>query len=141
MNVLARLDIFEGRSRFTTWAYKFAILQVATEVRRSAWRDREVRLDPVGSFVADDDGPERRAEVAALSDAIRRGMRDVLTPHQRRVMVALVVDQVPIDMLAERLGTTRNTLYKTLHDARKRLREALVAQGLVTPVVPEEVKR
>lgn len=141
MNVLARLDIFEGRSRFTTWAYKFAILQVATEVRRSAWRDREVRLDPVGSFVADDDGPERRAEVAALSDAIRRGMRDVLTPHQRRVMVALVVDQVPIDVLAERLGTTRNTLYKTLHDARKRLREALVAQGLVTPVVPEEVKR
>ncbi len=55
-------------------------------------------------------------------------MREALTPHQRRVLLAVVLDDVPIDVLAERLGTTRGALYKTIHDARARLRAAL-AQG------------
>ena len=52
-----------------------------------------------------------------------------LTPHQRRVVLALLVDGVPIDVLADRLGSTRNALYKTLHDARRRLRTALTESG------------
>jgi RNA polymerase sigma-70 factor (ECF subfamily) len=56
-------------------------------------------------------------------------MREVLTPYQRRVAVALLVDGVPIDVLADRLGTSRGALYKTLHDVRVRLRAELTAKG------------
>ena len=57
-----------------------------------------------------------------------RSPRD-LTPHQRRVVLALLVEEVPIDVLADRLGSTRNALYKTLHEARRRLRAALIDSG------------
>ena len=62
--------------------------------------------------------------------AIRQAIAEVLTPHQREVLVALTLNGVPIDVLAERLGTTRGALYKTLHDARKKLRERLADDGL-----------
>jgi RNA polymerase sigma-70 factor, ECF subfamily len=137
MSVLARLDSFEGRSRFTTWAYKFAILQAAVEVRRSTWRSREIDLHAIREPVSTLLSPERYAEAGALAEAVRRGLTTALTAHQRRVMTALVIDEIPIDVLAERLGTTRNALYKTLHDARKRLRDILVAQGLLEPTRPE----
>lgn len=139
MNVLGKLDSFEGRSRFTTWAYKFAILQVATEVRRAAWHDREVHLDKAEQPTSRGD-PQSHAEAAELAEAIRVALQQALTPHQRRVMVALLIDHVPIDVLAERLGSTRNTLYKTVHDARKRLRHQLIVQGFLDPAAPEEAK-
>jgi RNA polymerase sigma-70 factor (ECF subfamily) len=60
---------------------------------------------------------------------VRAAIDSALTPHQRRVALALLVEAVPIDVLADRLGTTRNALYKTLHDARRRLRRALAAGG------------
>ena len=53
---------------------------------------------------------------------IARAIEEELTPHQREVLVALALNEVPIDVLAERLGTTRGALYKTLHDARRKLR-------------------
>jgi RNA polymerase sigma-70 factor (ECF subfamily) len=61
---------------------------------------------------------------------VQHAIEDVLTPHQRLVLVALAVDGVPIDVLAERLGTTRGALYKTLHDARRKLRRHLAEAGL-----------
>jgi RNA polymerase sigma-70 factor, ECF subfamily len=61
-----------------------------------------------------------------VGDAIAK----VLTPHQRTVLVAITLNDVPIDVLAERLGTTRGALYKTLHDARKKLRARLATDGL-----------
>lgn len=127
--VLARLDSFEGRSRFTTWAYKFAILQTATTVRREVWRHREVDLASVPEPASPGIEPAHQAEVSALTEAIRRCITQCLTPHQQRVLRAIVIDGVPIDVVAERLGTTRNTVYKTLHDARKRLRLELTVQG------------
>ena len=57
-------------------------------------------------------------------------MREALTAHQRRVMSALALNGVPIDVLAERLGTNRGALYKTLHDARRKLRNHLSERGL-----------
>lgn len=127
--VLAKLHTFQGRSRFTTWAYKFAILQAATEVRTQAWRTRQVALDD--DHITVDLGPsvEEYAEAAELARAVHRAIDEALTPHQRRIMLALLVDQVPIDVLAERLGTNRNALYKTLHDARVRVRAHLAASG------------
>jgi RNA polymerase sigma-70 factor (ECF subfamily) len=127
--LLAKLPTFEGRSRFTTWAYKFAILQASTEVRRYAWKDREVPLE-AGIPVADTDAsPEQHAEAADLAAAVRAAIEHALSPHQRSITLALLVEDVPIDVLANRLGTTRNALYKTLHDVRSRLRAHLMAAG------------
>ena len=136
--VLSRLGRFEGRSRFTTWAYKFAILQTAVEVRRSAWRWRETDLDALGEPASADGGPEAFAESSDLTRAVHEAMGRVLTEHQRHVAVSMLVEGVPIDVLAERLGTNRNALYKTLHDARARLRKDLTARGYLGHATPEE---
>jgi RNA polymerase sigma-70 factor, ECF subfamily len=135
--VLARLDTFRGASRFTTWAYKFAIYQTAVRLRRRAWQDREVSLDMRSWALLPDHGtqPQQHAEETELLAAVGRGIA-ALTPHQRDVLVALALNEVPIDVLAERLGTTRGALYKTLHDARRTLRRQLAAQGLGTLRTP-----
>jgi RNA polymerase sigma-70 factor (ECF subfamily) len=127
--LLRKLSGFEGRSRFTTWAYKFAIYQAGVEVRRHAWRSREIALPDHVDLTDRGSSPADLTEAAHLARAVEEAIATVLTPHQRRVALALVVDEVPIDVLAERLGTSRNALYKTLHDARQRLRAALVASG------------
>jgi len=129
--VLAKLDDFRGASRFTTWAYKFALLEAAVRVRRLEWQNREIPLEPEDwRAVADHrPGPDADAEMAELLGAVRAAVGRVLTPHQREVLVALAVNGVPIDVLAERLGTTRGALYKTLHDGRRKLRAELGARG------------
>ena len=129
MAVLRKLRTFEGRSRFTTWAYKFAVLQAATDVRSRAWRDRDVHLDGLELLADKGTAPEQYAEAADLAAVVRTAIETELSPHQRRILVALVVDGVPIDVLADRLGASRNALYKTLHDARKRLRAHLRDTG------------
>jgi RNA polymerase sigma-70 factor (ECF subfamily) len=129
--VLAKLHTFQGRSRFTTWAYKFAILQAATEVRRLQWQHREVELRDLDQPAPPHQGPEHHAEAADLASAVVRAMHSTLTPYQRRIAIALLVDDVPIDVLAERLDTTRGALYKTVHDARVRVRAALTAEGFL----------
>lgn len=131
VSVLRRLEDFRGESRFTTWAYKFALLEASVKVRRRAWRGREAVLEPEtwSQFEHPGPGPEQTAERAALLDAVQEGIRTALTPRQRDVLVALALNGVPIDVLAERLGTNRNALYKVLHDARRRLREHLEAGG------------
>jgi RNA polymerase sigma-70 factor, ECF subfamily len=127
MSVLARLDDFRGESRFTTWVYKFGLLEAAVKLRRRAWQGREVPLEPEtwsvfsSSGLEPDDEVEQTETLRTLQDAIR----EELTPHQRRVLIALAINGVPIDVLAERLNTNRNALYKTLHDARQKLRRRL----------------
>ncbi len=126
--VLAKLPAFRGRSRFTTWAYKFVILEAAVAARRRLWEGREVSLGD-----RDPSSLERSAqqvvEDAELLAIVRDALRTRLTAHQRTVFTALALDGVPIDVLAERLGTTRGALYKTLHDARRRLRAAVEASA------------
>ncbi|WP_427015522.1 RNA polymerase sigma factor [Pseudarthrobacter sp. P1] len=139
--VLGKLSSFEGRSRFTTWAYKFGILHAAVEVRRTMWRNREVPLDLVPEPAAPGSSPDQLAEGAELSAAVGAAINQALTAHQHRVVLALLVDEVPIDVLADRLGTNRNALYKTLHDARGRLRAHLALAGYLpapttTRVIP-----
>jgi RNA polymerase sigma-70 factor (ECF subfamily) len=129
--VLAKLDDFRGASRFTTWAYKFALLEAGVRLRRRAWQEREVVLDSDSwtRLGAGGDGPDADAERAELMRALSEAIGSDLTDHQRRVLVAITIDGVPIDVLAERLSTTRGALYKTLHDARRRLRAALTERG------------
>lgn len=129
MAVLGKLDTFEGRSRFSTWVYKFGILHAGVAVRRQAWRHREVPLTDTFDLSGAASSPETEAQADDLQRAVQVAIATQLTPHQRRVAVALLIDQVPIDVLAERLDTNRNALYKTLHDARQRLRACLRASG------------
>lgn len=140
VSVLARLDDFRGASRFTTWAYKFALLEAAVKVRKRAWQGRELPLEPESwsSLSSPTLEPETDLEQRELLAAVRKGIEAALTPHQRRVLVALAIDGVPIDVLAERLGSTRGALYKTLHDARRNLRGHLEESGLSPASAPEE---
>lgn len=131
--ILGKLDDFRGESRFTTWAYKFALYEAAAKVRKRAWQGREIPLEAeTWPLIADDhqSTPEQGAETAELLAAVQDGIESQLTRHQREVLVAIALNDVPIDVLAERLNTTRGALYKTIHDARQKLRTALAAQGL-----------
>jgi RNA polymerase sigma-70 factor (ECF subfamily) len=132
MSVLRRLDDFRGGSRFTTWAYKFALLEAAVKLRKRAWQGREVPLEPEswGLFSSAGLEPDAEAEQSELLEAVQSAIGQVLTRHQRRVLVALALNGVPIDVLAERLNTNRGALYKTLHDARRKLRKHLQERGL-----------
>jgi RNA polymerase sigma-70 factor (ECF subfamily) len=132
MSVLRRLDDFRGASRFTTWAYKFALFEAAVKLRKRAWQGREVPLEPEswGLFSSGGLGPDAEAEQTELLKTLQNAIAEVLTPHQRRVLVALAVNGVPIDVLAERLNTNRGALYKTLHGARQKLRKHLQERGL-----------
>jgi len=132
MSVLRRLDDYRGLSRFTTWAYKFALLEAAVKLRRRAWQGREVPLEPESwaLLASEQHTPHEDAEQGQVLGALQRAIRDALTPHQREVLVALALNGVPIDVLAERLGTTRGALYKALHDARRKLRAELAATGI-----------
>jgi RNA polymerase sigma-70 factor (ECF subfamily) len=125
--VLARLDDFRGDSRFTTWVYKFALLETAAKLRKRAWQGRELPLEPEAwnLFASVGLAPDEHVEQSELLSTLQTAIGELLTPHQRRVLVALTLNGVPIDVLAERLDTTRGALYKTLHDARRKLRAHL----------------
>ena len=139
VSVLSRLDSFRGASRFTTWAYKFALLEAAVKLRRRAWQGREVPLEPETWSLFSSAGiePDASVEQSELIETLQSAIAEVLTPHQRRVLVALALNGVPIDVLAERLDTTRGALYKTLHDARRKLRGHLEEHGLSLETLEE----
>jgi RNA polymerase sigma-70 factor (ECF subfamily) len=140
MSVLRRLDSFRGASRFTTWVYKFAIYEAGVKLRKRAWQGREVPLEPEtwNLFASAGLDPEDEVEQSELLRTLQAAINDVLTPHQRRVLVALALNGVPIDVLADRLNTTRGALYKTLHDARRKLRKHLDERGLAFDIATEE---
>jgi RNA polymerase sigma-70 factor, ECF subfamily len=140
--VLAKLDQFRGESRFTTWAYKFALLEAAVKVRRRAWQGREVPLEEeawstLSSATA---WTGRGAEDAELFAVLREEIENGLSSRQREVLVAVALNDMPIDVLAERLGSTRGALYKSLHDARRKLRSALRERGIDPGLQGEEEK-
>ncbi len=140
MSVLRRLDDFRGASRFTTWVYKFALLEAAVRLRKRAWQGREIPLEPESwsAFASAGLEPDAEAEQSELLATLQRAIDEILTPHQRRVLVALALNGVPIDVLADRLGTTRGALYKSLHDARRKLRRHLDECGLSVGSLLEE---
>jgi RNA polymerase sigma-70 factor (ECF subfamily) len=123
------LDDYRGESRFTTWAWKFGFFEACVALRKRRWLGREIPLEHEGwAALSRDLLTHPDCDGHDLLTALKRGVEEVLTPHQRRVFVALALNEVPADVLAERLGTTRGALYKTLHDARKRLRAHLGSQ-------------
>ncbi|MBD3147786.1 RNA polymerase sigma factor [Microbispora bryophytorum] len=130
--VTAKLGGFRGESRFTTWVYKFAVLEVSAKLGRHFWCDPRVSLEGEDwERLPDRFGfdPAERSERHDLLDALRRAVDEELTERQRQIFVAIVLKGVPADALAVELGTNRNAIYKTMFDARRKLRAVLVARG------------
>jgi len=138
LRVLDHLDSFEGRSQFTTWVYKIAIRIALNELRHRKWK--EVSLDgleesddpiemPSERFASDDPHPETVIERKEAINLVERILAEELTPRQRAVMEAIGVKGVSMDEIAIRMGTNRNALYKTMHDARLRLKRRLKREG------------
>lgn len=135
MNILRKLDEFRGEARFTTWACKFVIFEVSTRLRRHAWRHRPIETsDEIWDHLPDAAPSALTAlESQELTAALQRAVRETLTERQRTIFQAATIDEVPIDVLAERLDSNRGAIYKTLHDARRKLRAALAAAGHLEP--------
>jgi RNA polymerase sigma-70 factor, ECF subfamily len=129
--VTRKLGEFRGDSRFTTWAYKFAVLEVGVKITRHAWRSAAPAIDQDWDALPDrfSFSPHEAAEWRELFATLRRAVEDQLTPHQRRIFVALVLQGVPLDVLVEELGSNRNAVYKALFEARRKLRAELAAGG------------
>lgn len=138
--VMGKLDAYRGASRFTTWAYKFVLLDVSVKLRRHAWGRRAIPTpddDPTWDRLAQGSGEaDAGLESLDLVRALRKAVAEELTPRQREVFVAVVLNGVPGDVLAERLGSTRGAIYKTVHDARGKLRRHLEDGGYLDPIEP-----
>jgi RNA polymerase sigma-70 factor, ECF subfamily len=133
--IIRKLGQFRAESRFTTWAYKFVILEVSDKIGRHFWQNPGVRLDAEDwDNLPDRFGfePAREAEWRDLLAALRRAVDTELTPRQREIFVAIVVNGVPLDALVVRLGSNRNAIYKMMFDARRKLRAALAANGYMS---------
>lgn len=143
LRILDNLSSFKGESRFTTWAQKIAVRVALTELRRIRWKDTS--LDGMieqfeGDFVprmfaTSDAGPEAKAIQTSLLVTLRHALEEKLTDRQKEALVAIRIHGMPMEEVAERMGTNRNSLYKLLHDARQRLQKELIGLG----VSPEEI--
>ena len=131
MAILRKLDTFRGAARFTTWACKFVIVEFSTRLRRRVWRGRIVDTDQtVWNQLADASPSAVEAlEERELIAALYRAVETDLTDRQRLVFQSAVIQQIPIDVLAERLSSSRGAIYKVLHDARRTLRQTLTSEG------------
>jgi RNA polymerase sigma-70 factor, ECF subfamily len=130
--IIDNLASYRGASRFTTWAYRFVINHVSIKTRRHLWSGRRVPFDDADWERLPDrliPSPDRRTEQRAQLEALQAGVEKGLTPRQREVFVAVALNDVPIDVVALRLDTNRGAIYKTLFDARMKLRASLAAAG------------
>ncbi len=145
LRVIENLDSFRGDSLFTTWATRIAVRVAISDLRRARYRDFSledltaegdllpVNANPLGGSPSP--GPERAAEQAEVAAKIRAALYDVLTERQFRALVAVTMRGVPLEVVAEQMGTNRNALYKLLHDARRKLKAHLEAEGITTDYV------
>ena len=130
--ITRKIGQFRGESRFTTWAYKFVIFEVSAKIGRHFWRRPSVPLDAEDwERLPDRFGfdPAEQSQWWDLFATLRRAVDEELTERQRAVFVAIVLNDVPLDALAVQLGSNRNALYKTVFDARRKLRAVLAANG------------
>ncbi len=132
--IQAKLDGFRGESQFMTWAFSIAIRVALGELRRRWWRQATIEKAQLGhalpAWPIEEPGPERSLQQREAWALLTQLIDTALTPLQRTVLVAHAFQEMPLDLVAEWLGTNRNSLYKLIHDARKRLKQALLAQGL-----------
>lgn len=131
VRILDRLDQFEGRSRFLTWATSIVIRTAMTELRRRRWKDVSLDGAVLLDFAPRTTAAERvgaKLERRAILDKLHELIQNELSDKQRRALVA-ELQGMPQEEIARHLGSNRNAVYKLTHDARKRLKRALEAAG------------
>ncbi len=134
LKVLDNLDTFEQRSQFLTWATKIAIRTGLSELRHARWKetslDALIEDNPSFNIPADSSAaPEQQLEQQESIKMLNMVIEQDLSLRQRTVLLALMIHKAPIDVVASQMGITRNAVYKTLHDARKRLKYSLAKRG------------
>jgi len=137
--VMNHLSDFRGDSKFTTWVYKFGVNIALMAARRERWRGVSLDQLPFGvdgalsEWVLRDKSAELTSDLYVMQSEIREMIREVieqdLTAKQRRVLILMVFNEVPMDEVARQLDTNRNAIYKMLHDARRKLKNRLQARG------------
>lgn len=140
LRVLANLESFRGDSQFTTWAMKVGVRIAITELRRSHYRDYSLDdLTANGDLATPanpamnstiPDRPEAATEKSDVLEKVDYAFQNDLTDRQRQALQMLMLDGLALEDVAEKLNTNRNALYKLVHDARRKLRTSLEAQGL-----------
>ena len=139
IKIMGSLDTFRGESRFTTWAQKIAVMTASTELRRKRWRDVSLQevLDRYGTHSGESDRladeqptPEQLTMRSTMVATVRRFVDEELTDKQREAIVAVMFEGMSLEEAARRMGTNRNALYKLMHDARRRLKKRMEAEGL-----------
>ena len=139
LRVMDNLQHFRGESRFTTWANKIAVRLAISDLRRSRYKDFSLdELTALGDFLPAESSlmgeappnPETAAEREDVQAQIEQMFRSALSERQYKALVAVALQGIPMDVVADQLGTNRNALYKLIHDARRNLRDALEKQGL-----------
>jgi RNA polymerase sigma-70 factor (ECF subfamily) len=147
LRVLANLHSFRGDSQFTTWATKVAVRVAISELRRARYRDLSLEeLTADGDLLPGEGGaalssspagPEKSTERNDVVEKVQQAIATALTERQRAALTAVGFRGVPLEIVAERMGTNRNALYKLLFDARLKLRTALEAEGLSADYIRE----
>jgi RNA polymerase sigma-70 factor (ECF subfamily) len=141
LRVMANLDSFRGESRFTTWINKIGIRLAISTLRRARYKNFSLdSLTEDGDFLSSQTNlvsdspptPERAAERDDVMEKIQSAFKEALTERQYQALVAIALENVPMDIVAEEMGTNRNALYKLIHDARRKLKVHLESQGLST---------
>lgn len=152
LKILDNIDSFRGESKFTTWATKITTRVAISELRRSRYKDYslehitiegETLPDITSLSISPDTGPnpERHTEQVDILEKIDKAIDEVLTERQRTALVAATIDGVPIEEIAQRMGTNRNALYKLIHDARVKLKKHLETEGLSMEYVMKAFER
>jgi RNA polymerase sigma-70 factor (ECF subfamily) len=148
IRILNNLDSFRGESRFTTWAQRVAVRVAYTELRRRRWRDvslqevleRHERSGREPALLTDrGSSPERETARKMMVETLQSFINEELTDRQREAMVAVMFEGMPLEEAARRMETNRNALYKLLHDARKKLKKRIEAEGLSPTEVLEAI--
>jgi len=141
IKILDNLHTFRGESKLTTWAQKIAIRVAYTELRRKRWQDvaledllpEDSGPDFTPAILTDtQSSPEDKTAQSLIIETINRVIQENLTERQRDAIMAIIAGGMPLEVVAEKMGTNRNALYKLIHDARKRLKSELLAEGLST---------
>ena len=137
--VMNHLSDFRGDSKFSTWAYKFAVNIALMTTRRDRWKDVSLDQlsysdnDTLSEWMMRDKSPGLAPDQAAMQGEVGEIIREVierdLTDKQRDVLIMMIFNEVPMDEVVRRLGTNRNAIYKMLHDARRKLKSGLQARG------------
>jgi RNA polymerase sigma-70 factor (ECF subfamily) len=135
LKIQDNLDKFRGDAKFTTWAYRFVINEAAADLRRRcyqefSWDELAVQETAVFSILLKSKpslDPEQKTAREELIAFLLHVLETELNERQRAAVLGVHFQGRSLQEVAESLETTPNTLYKMLHDARKKIKAQLLA--------------